>query len=126
MIRRKQVRDLLGRRRFLAEVEVRRRTSAPSVAAGLAWTPTGGEILFVEATAFPGKGGLKITGQVGDVMRESAEAALSYVKSNARKWGSSLPDDWFREHDRPCMPARRSRRTGRAQASPWPPRWSRS
>jgi ATP-dependent Lon protease len=99
VIRRKQVRGMLGRRRFLAEVEVRRRTSAPGVAAGLAWTPTGGEILFVEATAFPGKGGLKITGQLGDVMRESAEAALSYVKANARAWGSSLPDDWFREHD---------------------------
>jgi ATP-dependent Lon protease len=99
VIRRKQVREMLGRRRFLAEVEVRRRTSAPGVAAGLAWTPTGGEILFVEATAFPGKGALKITGQLGDVMRESAEAALSYVKANARGWGSSLPDDWFREHD---------------------------
>jgi ATP-dependent Lon protease len=99
VIRRKQVREMLGRRRFLAEVEVRRRTSAPGVAAGLAWTPTGGEILFVEATAFPGKGGLKITGQLGDVMRESAEAALSYVKANARNWGSTLPDDWFRQHD---------------------------
>ena len=99
VVRRKQVREMLGRRRFLAEVEIRRRTSAPGVAAGLAWTPTGGEILFVEATAFPGKGGLKITGQLGDVMRESAEAALSYVKANARAWGSSLPDDWFREHD---------------------------
>ena len=55
VIRRKQVRDMLGRRRFLAEIEIRRRTSEPGVAAGLAWTPTGGEILFVEATAFPGK-----------------------------------------------------------------------
>ncbi|MGI8804421.1 MAG: endopeptidase La [Thermoleophilaceae bacterium] len=99
VIRRKQVREMLGRRRFLAEVEMRRRTSAPGVAAGLAWTPAGGEILFVEATAFEGKGELKITGQLGDVMRESAEAALSYVRANARDWGSSLPENWFREND---------------------------
>ncbi|MGI8584807.1 MAG: endopeptidase La [Thermoleophilaceae bacterium] len=99
VIRRKQVREMLGRRRFLAEVEMRRRTSAPGVAAGLAWTPAGGEILFVEATAFEGKGELKITGQLGDVMRESAEAALSYVRANARVWGSSLPGNWFREND---------------------------
>ena len=97
VVRPRQVRDMLGRRRFLAEA--RRRTSDPGVASGLAWTPAGGEVLFVEATAFPGKGGLKITGQVGDVMRESAEAALSYVKANASAWGSTLPDDWFREHD---------------------------
>jgi ATP-dependent Lon protease len=96
VVRPRQVRELLGRRRFLAEA---RRTSTPGVAAGLAWTPTGGEVLFVEATAYPGKGGLKITGQLGDVMRESAEAALSYVKANAAKWGSMLSDDWFREHD---------------------------
>jgi ATP-dependent Lon protease len=99
VIRRKQVRDMLGRRRFLAEIEIRRRTSEPGVAAGLAWTPTGGEILFVEATAFPGKGALKITGHVGDVMRESAEAALSYVRANGRAWGSGLDENWFREHD---------------------------
>ena len=55
MIRRKQVREMLGRRRFLAEVEMRRRTSAPGVAAGLAWTPTGGEILFVRPRPFPAR-----------------------------------------------------------------------
>jgi ATP-dependent Lon protease len=99
VVRRKQVREMLGRRRFLAESELRRRTSAPGVAAGLAWTPTGGEILFVEATAYAGKGDLKITGQLGDVMRESAEAALSLVRANGRGWDSSLPDDWFRQND---------------------------
>jgi ATP-dependent Lon protease len=99
VIRRKQVREMLGRRRFLDDLEVRRRTSSPGVASGLAWTPTGGEVLFIEATAYPGGRALKITGQLGDVMRESAEAALSYVKANARRWGSSLGDDWFREHD---------------------------
>ncbi len=97
VIRNRQVRELLGRRRF--PTEVKRRTSAPGVATGLAWTPAGGEVLFVEATAYPGKGGLKITGQLGEVMRESAEAALSYVRANARAWGSTLPDDWFRDHD---------------------------
>jgi ATP-dependent Lon protease len=91
------VRDMLGRRWYLHEVT--RRTSAPGVATGLAWTPAGGEVLFVEATAFPGKGGLRITGQLGDVMRESAEAALSYVKATADGWGAALPDAWFQEHD---------------------------
>ena len=57
----------------------------PGVATGLAWTPVGGEVLFIEATAMPGAGGLTITGQLGDVMRESAQAALSYVRANARE-----------------------------------------
>jgi ATP-dependent Lon protease len=87
-----RVRELLGRPRF--QPDVRRRTSEPGVATGLAWTPVGGDVLFVEATAMPGKGKLTITGQVGDVMRESAEAALSYVRGHAQ-----LPDDWFANHD---------------------------
>jgi ATP-dependent Lon protease len=87
-----RARELLGRPRF--QPDVRRRTSEPGVATGLAWTPVGGDVLFVEATAMPGKGKLTITGQVGDVMRESAEAALSYVRGHA-----GLPDDWFANHD---------------------------
>ena len=75
-----RVRELLGRRRFFAEA--RRRTRVPGVATGLAWTPVGGDVLFIEATAFPGKGGLTITGQLGDVMKESAQAALSWVRGN--------------------------------------------
>ena len=71
----KRARELLGRRRFFAEQ--RRRTKDPGVATGLAWTPIGGEVLFIEATAMPGSGKLTITGQLGDVMRESAQAALS-------------------------------------------------
>jgi ATP-dependent Lon protease len=63
------------------------RTSVPGVATGLAWTPTGGDILFIEATRIPGKGQLILTGQLGDVMRESAQAALSLVKSRARELG---------------------------------------
>jgi ATP-dependent Lon protease len=59
------------------------RTSTPGVATGLAWTPVGGDILFIEATRIPGKGGLILTGQLGEVMRESAQAALSLVKGKA-------------------------------------------
>jgi ATP-dependent Lon protease len=67
------------------------------VATGLAWTATGGDILFVEATAMPGKGKLILTGQLGDVMRESAQAALSYARSRAGEFG--IPDDYFATHD---------------------------
>jgi ATP-dependent Lon protease len=63
------------------------RTSIPGVATGLAWTPVGGDILFVEATRIPGSGKLILTGQLGDVMRESAQAALSLVKSRASSFG---------------------------------------
>jgi ATP-dependent Lon protease len=89
----KRVRELLGRPRFHAEVH--RHTSEPGVATGLAWTPVGGDVLFVEATAMPGKGRLTITGQLGDVMRESAEAAVSYVRGHSPE----LPEDWFASHD---------------------------
>ncbi|MGE3783693.1 MAG: endopeptidase La, partial [Alphaproteobacteria bacterium] len=75
----------LGARRF--EDEVKMRTSIPGVATGLAWTPVGGDILFIEATRVPGKGGLILTGQLGEVMRESAQAALSLVKSRAVRLG---------------------------------------
>jgi ATP-dependent Lon protease len=92
-----RVRELLGKRKFFSEV--RRRTARPGVATGLAWTPVGGEVLFVEATAMPGKGALTITGQLGDVMRESAQAALSYVRSEAHLLAPELADDWFATHD---------------------------
>ena len=77
--------EILGPRRF--ESEVAMRTSTPGVATGLAWTPVGGDILFIEATRIPGKGGLILTGQLGEVMRESAQAALSLVKSRAASLG---------------------------------------
>jgi len=92
-----RVRELLGRRSFHAES--RRRTSRPGVATGLAWTPAGGDVLFVEASAMPGKGGLTITGQIGDVMRESAQAALTYVRSSVATVVPDLPDGWFADHD---------------------------
>jgi ATP-dependent Lon protease len=93
----KAVRELLGRRRFHSDVG--RRTDEPGVATGLAWTPVGGDVLFVEATAFPGEGKLQITGQLGDVMRESATAALSYVRRNLERVAPEAPDDWFAAND---------------------------
>jgi len=67
------------------------------IATGLAWTPVGGEMLFVEAQAMNGKGSLILTGQMGDVMKESAHAALSYARAHAREYG--IPDDFFACHD---------------------------
>jgi len=79
------VRDALGRQRFYQESA--ERTAVPGVATGLAVTGTGGDVLFVEATKMPGKEGLVLTGQLGDVMKESARIALSYVRSHAEKLG---------------------------------------
>ncbi len=96
-VRAATVTELLGKPRI--QPEAPRRTGVPGVATGLAWTPVGGDVLFVEATAFPGDGKLQITGQLGDVMKESAAAALSYVKTAAESDGGDLPPDWFRTHD---------------------------
>jgi ATP-dependent Lon protease len=92
-----RVRELLGKRKYFWET--RRRTSRPGVATGLAWTPVGGDVLFIEATSMPGTGRLTITGQLGDVMKESAQAALSYVRSNAGEVVPELSADWFAGHD---------------------------
>ncbi len=78
-----QVPEYLGPQKFMSEVA--ERTAEAGVATGLAWTPVGGDILFIEATRMPGKGSLVLTGQLGDVMKESAQAALSFVRSKA-KW----------------------------------------
>ncbi len=91
----RRVRSWLGPRRFAGEA--RRRTASPGVATGLAYTPAGGDVLFIEAQAYPGKGRLTITGQLGEVMQESAQAALSWVRSHTEQLG--LPADWFAEHD---------------------------
>jgi len=93
----KRARELLGRRRVFAEQ--RRRTKDPGVATGLAWTPTGGDVLFIEATSMPGAGKLTITGQLGDVMKESAQAALSYVRGHWSEVAPDLGEDWFAQHD---------------------------
>jgi ATP-dependent Lon protease len=93
----KKSRELLGRRRVFAEQK--RRTKDPGVATGLAWTPAGGDVLFIEATAMPGSGKLTITGQLGEVMRESAQAALSYVRGHWAEIDPELGESWFAEHD---------------------------
>jgi ATP-dependent Lon protease len=91
----RRVRSWLGRPRFSGEV--RKRTSDPGVATGLAVTPVGGDVLFIEATAMPGEGKLIVTGQLGEVMRESAQAALSWVRGHAGDLG--LESDWFEGKD---------------------------
>ncbi|MFO0739357.1 MAG: endopeptidase La [Labilithrix sp.] len=80
-----QVAEFLGAPRYTSEVA--ERTEEPGVATGLAWTSVGGEILFIECTKMFGTGKLQLTGQLGDVMKESAQAALSYVRTNAEKLG---------------------------------------
>jgi ATP-dependent Lon protease len=91
------VTDLLGRKRFHEEAEIAERTSVPGVATGLAFTPVGGEVLFIEATAMPGTKEFVLTGSLGQVMQESARAALSYVRSASPALGIS-PGYWS-EHD---------------------------
>jgi ATP-dependent Lon protease len=91
----RRLRTWLGPRRF--EGEVRKRTSDPGVATGLAFTAVGGDVLFIEATAYPGKGRLTITGQLGDVMQESAQTALSWVRAHAEQLG--LDPKWFQDND---------------------------
>ena len=91
----KFVRARLGPRRFVADV--RKRTSEPGVATGLAVTAVGGDVLFIEATAYPGSGHLKVTGQLGEVMQESAQAAHSWVRTHSSELG--IDPDWFRQND---------------------------
>ncbi len=81
------VREFLGRQKYFGTEEIATRTALPGVATGLVWTPTGGDIVFIEATKMPGNKGFQLTGSLGDVMQESAKAALSYVRSRAEKLG---------------------------------------
>ena len=85
----------LGQQKFFADAA--ERINCPGIAIGLAWTPVGGEILFVEATKMEGKGNLILTGQLGDVMKESAQAALSYIAANAQSLG--VPPDFRSKFD---------------------------
>jgi ATP-dependent Lon protease len=85
----------LGPIKFFSEVA--ERTSDPGVATGLAWTPTGGDIIFVEATKMSGDKGLTLTGQLGEIMKESAQAALSYVRSKAKDLG--IEENFYQKHD---------------------------
>jgi ATP-dependent Lon protease len=93
----KKAREMLGRRRVFTET--RRRTKDPGVATGLAWTPAGGDVLFIEAAGMPGSGQLTITGQLGEVMKESAQAALAYVRGHQAEIAPKLEGDWFASHD---------------------------
>ncbi len=89
-VRAEDLDEMLGPPRFFQEIA--ERTAEPGVATGLAWTSTGGEILFIESTFMPGSGKLSLTGSLGEVMKESAEAAMSYVRSNADRLGTSVKD----------------------------------
>jgi ATP-dependent Lon protease len=92
-----RVREFLSRPRYFGNEEVAERTSIPGVATGLAYTPTGGDILFVEATRMPGSKGFQLTGSLGDVMQESARAALSYVRARAESM--KLDPSFFEKSD---------------------------
>jgi ATP-dependent Lon protease len=87
--------DYLGPEKY--QYEVAERTSQPGVATGLAWTPAGGDILFIESTRMPGKGELVLTGQLGDVMKESVRAALSYIRTHAEEFG--IDENFTKGHD---------------------------
>nr|WP_322800135.1 endopeptidase La [Thermoflexus sp.] len=86
----------LGKPLFTEE-EITQRVEVPGVAIGLAWTPTGGDVLFIEATRMPGSKGFVLTGSLGEVMRESAQAALSYVRAHAKDYG--IPERFFEQSD---------------------------
>ena len=89
------VEEYLGPEIFFSEVA--ERTSKPGVVVGLAWTAFGGDILFIEACKMPGKGILKLTGKLGDVMKESAQAAFSYVRTNAKSYGIDV--NFYKKYD---------------------------
>ncbi len=91
------VQEFLGGIKVRSEGEIAERTKRAGVVVGLAWTPSGGDVLFIEANSMKGKGGFTMTGQIGQVMQESMQAALTWVRSNARLLGIS--EDFFAEHD---------------------------
>jgi ATP-dependent Lon protease len=91
------IQEFLGGIKIRTEGEIEERTERPGVAVGLAWTPAGGDVLFVEANAMKGKGGFTMTGQIGQVMQESMQAALTWVRSNAAQLG--VAEDFFATHD---------------------------
>jgi ATP-dependent Lon protease len=93
----RNVKELLGKPTHYGSEEIAMRTALPGVATGLAWTPVGGEILFIEATKMPGSKGFQVTGSIGNVMQESARAALSYVRSKADQL--KIAPDFFDTHD---------------------------
>jgi ATP-dependent Lon protease len=92
-----QQHDMLGGMKIRTEGEIAERTKRAGVAVGLAWTPTGGDVLFVEASKMKGKGGFTMTGQLGQVMQESMQAAMTWVRSHARELG--IDESFFADHD---------------------------
>ncbi|MGA6985152.1 MAG: endopeptidase La [Terriglobales bacterium] len=97
VITKEVVQEFLGGIKVRSEGEIAERTKRAGVVVGLAWTPSGGDVLFVEANQMKGKGGLTITGQIQDVMRESMQAGLSWVRSNAKQLG--IDEEFFANHD---------------------------
>ena len=97
VVTREVLKEFLGNIQVRVETEVEERVKRPGVAVGLAWTPAGGDILFIEASKMKGKGGFTMTGQIGEVMQESMQAALTWVRSNVDRLG--LPEDFNREID---------------------------
>jgi ATP-dependent Lon protease len=94
-ITKEMLHSFLGPVKFFSDIA--ERTSVPGVATGLAWTPTGGDIIFIEATKMKGKKSLILTGSLGDVMKESAQAALSYIRAKAKDL--NIAEDFFEEND---------------------------
>jgi ATP-dependent Lon protease len=97
VVTKETVQEFLGGIKVRVDTEVAERTKRSGVAVGLAWTPAGGDVLFIEANKMKGKGGFTMTGQIGQVMQESMQAALTYVRSNAEHLG--IEEDFFRDHD---------------------------
>jgi ATP-dependent Lon protease len=97
VVTREVVQEFLGGIKIRLDTEIAERTQRPGVVVGLAWTPTGGDILFIEVNKMKGKGGFTMTGQIGQVMQESMHAALTWVRSNAVKLG--IDEEWFSNHD---------------------------
>ncbi|MFZ0338065.1 MAG: S16 family serine protease, partial [Terracidiphilus sp.] len=91
------VHEFLGGIKVRVDTEIAERTKRPGVAVGLAWTPAGGDVLFIEANKMKGKGGFTMTGQIGEVMQESMQAGLTWVRSNALRLG--LAEDFTKELD---------------------------
>jgi ATP-dependent Lon protease len=97
VVTREIVQEFLGGIKIRIDTEIAERTRRPGVAVGLAWTPAGGDILFIEANKMKGKGGFTMTGQIGQVMQESMQAALTWVRSNAKSLG--VDEDFLKDHD---------------------------
>ena len=97
VVTREIIQEFLGGIKVRLDTEIAERTKRSGVAVGLAWTPAGGDVLFVEANKMKGKGGFTMTGQLGQVMQESMQAALTWVRSNANKLG--VPEEFFKDHD---------------------------